>query len=435
MPCMAGGLAEFSSMKLAGTWTAKLRSGVQTLNTGDLKRETVKNKGELDKYFERELDTLREQGLFRDLRVLPQAGGKISANGKNILNFSSNDYLNLSNHPEVKAAAVEATKRLGCGATASRLMSGHLELHEALEADLARMVGSEAVLVFGSGFLVNIGVLTAIAGRDDDIYADRLNHASLIDGMLLSGAKWHRYRHKDMDHLENLLKKKASRGRRIIVTDSIFSMDGDIAPLKDLAGLANHYGATLIVDEAHAIGVMGEKGGGVCRIPGNEIDADAVVIGTLSKSLGGYGGFVACSHSMRSFLINRARSFIFSTGLPPGCLGGGRKAVLLVESTPQLGRQLLDRVHWFRENLTAEGFSLPKFESQILPIHIGNNQEALDLAGSLWQKNIMVTAIRPPTVPAGTTRLRVSVTLAHSNGDLQFAAKEFAEAARQWGVL
>lgn len=395
----------------------------------------MKNNGELDKYFDRELDMLQEQGLYRELRVLPQAGGKISVNGEKVLNFSSNDYLNLSNHPEVKAATVEAIERLGCGATASRLMSGHLDLHEALEADLARMVGSEAVLVFGSGFLVNIGVLTAIAGRDDDIFADRLNHASLIDGMLLSGARWHRYRHKDMNHLENLLKKSESKGHRFIVTDSIFSMDGDIAPLKDLAELSNRYGATLVVDEAHAIGIMGEKGGGVCRISGNEINDDMVVIGTLSKALGGYGGFVACSHSMRSFLINRARSFIFSTGLPPGCLGGGRKAVLLVESTPEIGGQLLSRVKKFREILRAEGFSLPKFESQILPIHIGDNQDALDLASSLWQKNIMVTAIRPPTVPAGTTRLRVSITLAHTNDDLQFAAKEIAGAARQWGIL
>lgn len=395
----------------------------------------MNNKGESNQYFDKELDMLREQGLFRELRVLPQAGGKISVSGEKVLNFSSNDYLNLSNHPEVKAAAVEAIERLGCGATASRLMSGHLDLHEALEADLARMVGSEAVLLFGSGFLVNIGVLTAIAGRDDDIYADRLNHASLIDGMLLSGARWHRYRHKDMNHLENLLKKSESTGRRFIVSDSIFSMDGDIAPLKDLAELANRYGATLVVDEAHAIGIMGVKGGGVCRISGNEIGADMVVIGTLSKALGGYGGFVACSHSMRSFLINRARSFIFSTGLPPGCLGGGRKAVLLVESTPEIGRQLLSRVKRFREILMAEGFSLPKFESQILPIHIGDNQDALDLASSLWQKNIMVTAIRPPTVPAGTTRLRVSITLAHTHDDLQFAAKEIAGAARQWGIL
>jgi len=405
------------------------------LNTDEHKRKRVKNKGELDTLFDRELDMLKEQGLFRELRVLPQAGGKISMDGRNFLNFSSNDYLNLSNHPEVKAAAVEATQRLGCSATASRLMSGHLELHEALETDLARMIGTEAVLVFGSGFLVNIGVLTAIAGRDDEIYSDRLNHASLIDGMLLSGAKWHRYRHKDMDHLENLIKKSGSKGQRIIVTDSIFSMDGDIAPLKDLEGLSNRYGATLVVDEAHAIGVTGEKGGGICRIPGNEIDADMVVIGTLSKSLGGYGGFVACSHSTRSFLINRARSFIFSTGLPPGCLGGGRKAVSLVTSTPQLGRQLLSKVLWFREKLLAEGFSLGGFESQILPIHIGDNQDALDVASSLWQKNIMVTAIRPPTVPAGTTRLRVSVTLAHSKDDLQSAAKAFADTARQWGIL
>ncbi|MEJ2658427.1 MAG: aminotransferase class I/II-fold pyridoxal phosphate-dependent enzyme, partial [Desulfobacterales bacterium] len=205
----------------------------------------VKNKKELDTYFDKELDSLKEQGLFRELRILPEAGGKISVNGKKFLNFSSNDYLNLASHPHVKAAAIEATAQMGCSATASRLMSGHLELHEALEVVLARMMGSDAALVFGSGFLVNIGVLTSLAGRDDEIFADRLNHASLIDGMLMSGAKWHRYRHKNMDHLETLLKKSEPRGRRIIVSDSIFSMDGDIAPLKDLDELAGRYGAML----------------------------------------------------------------------------------------------------------------------------------------------------------------------------------------------
>lgn len=389
---------------------------------------------QLDTYFDRELDLLREQGLFRELRALPEAGGKISVDGKDVINFSSNDYLNLAGHLQVKAAAMEATEKLGCGATASRLMSGHLELHDALEADLAHMVGSETALVFGSGFLVNIGVLTAIARRDDEIFADRLNHASLIDGMLLSDAKWQRYHHKDIDHLESLLRKRKTRGQCIIVTDSVFSMDGDIAPLEDLAELADRYEAILVVDEAHAIGIMGARGGGVCRIKGKEIRPE-VVIGTMSKALGGYGGFVACSYAMRSFLINRARSFIFSTGLPPACLGGGRKAVSLVDSTPEIGRQLLARVQMFREFLVKEGFSLPGFESQILPIRIGDNQQALNLADSLWKKGIMATAIRPPTVPAGTARLRVSVTLAHSIDDLRFAAEELARSARQLGIL
>ncbi len=394
----------------------------------------MNNNRQLDTYFGRELASLRERGLFRELRVLPATGGKLSIEGRKVLNFSSNDYLNLANHHQVKVAAIEATERLGCGATASRLMSGHLELHDALEIDLARMVAAEAALVFGSGFLVNIGVLTAIAGREDEIFADRLNHASLIDGMLLSGAQWHRYRHKDIDHLERLLKKSKTGGRRIIVTDSIFSMDGDIAPLKCLAELAESYKAIMVVDEAHAIGVMGARGGGVCRIKGQEIKPE-IVIGTMSKALGGYGGFVACSDTMRSFLINRARSFIYSTGLPPACLGGSHMAVSLVESTPQMGQELLARVQRFREFLVEEGFSLPEIESQILPIHIGDNQQAMNLAGSLWEKGIMVSAIRPPTVPAGTARLRVSVTLAHSIDDLQFAAKELAQSARQWGVL
>jgi len=394
----------------------------------------MKNNRQLKTHIDRELALLRERGLFRNLRALPEAGGKISLKGREVLNFSSNDYLNMATHPQVKAAAIEATERLGCGATASRLMAGHLELHEQLEADLARMVGTEAALVFGSGFLANIGVLTVLVGRDDEIFADRLNHASIIDGMLLSGAKWHRYRHKDMDHLESLLKKGKAGGRRIIVTDSIFSMDGDIAPLEELAALADRYESILVVDEAHAVGIMGEKGGGICRILGKQVKPD-VVIGTMSKALGGYGGFVACSNSIRAFLINRARSFIFSTGLPPACLGSSRMAVSLIESTPHLGRELLKRVQVFRGSLAECGFTLPEFESQILPIFIGDNQQALNLVDLLWEKGIIVTAIRPPTVPAGTTRLRVSVTLAHRNEDLQSAAETLALHARQLEIL
>jgi 8-amino-7-oxononanoate synthase len=388
-----------------------------------------------------ELDALRREGLLRELHALPEAGGKIVIAGTEVLNFSSNDYLDLAHHPALKAAATEAVVQWGCGAGASRLMSGHLQLHEDLENDLARFMETEAALVFGSGFLTNLGVLTALAGPKDTVFADHLNHASLIDGMRLSGAKWHRFRHKDMAHLESLLKKsvsshkEADEGRRIIVSDSIFSMDGDVAPLKELESLARAYDALLVVDEAHAIGVMGTRGNGVCRsVPPSGVEPD-LIVGTLSKALGGYGGFVACSRSLKELLINRARSFIYSTALPPACLGAGRRAVAMVSESPQLGAALLARARQFHALLLDAGFSMPPFESQILPIMIGDNERAVSFSRALRERGIIATAVRPPTVPKGTARLRLSVTLAHSAADLERATRVLSDCARRERIL
>ena len=396
---------------------------------------------------DQELDTLRREGLLRELRALPEAGGKIAVGGAQVLNFSSNDYLDLARHPALKAAAIEAVQRLGCGAAASRLMSGHLDLHEELESDLARFMETQAALVFGSGFLTNLGVLTALAGPADAVFADRLNHASLIDGMRLSGAKWHRYHHKDPAHLESLLKKSAGAGRRIIVSDSVFSMDGDVAPLSELETLARRYEALLVVDEAHAIGVMGARGNGVCRSTvrsagfslsienGLKPALQTLIVGTLSKALGGYGGFVACGGAVKQLLVNRARSFIYSTALPPACLGAARKAVEIVSESPELGAALLARARRFHDLLADAGFSLPPFESQILPIRIGDNQRSVDFSKKLRRRGLIATAVRPPTVPQGTARLRLSVTLAHTDADLEWAARILAETAREEGIL
>jgi 8-amino-7-oxononanoate synthase len=380
-----------------------------------------------------ELEQLTAQGLLRTLRPLPATGGKFTMDGRTVLNLSSNDYLNLANDPRVKEAAIQAVEQLGCGATASRLMSGHLELHEAVEAELAQFLGTEATLVFGSGFLTNVGVLTALLGRNDVCFADRLNHASLIDGMRLAGVNWHRYRHKDLDHLSGLLEKTPVSGRRIIVTDSVFSMDGDIAPLEGLAELAAQYEAVLVVDEAHAVGVLGPGGAGLCRSYGDRVRPD-IVIGTFSKSFGGYGGFAGCSKSMRAFLVNRARSFIYSTGLPPACLGAGRRSLEIIRSDDNLGPRLMAGTRAFRERLVADGLTVPEVESQILPVHVGENKAALDFSRALWDHGILATAVRPPTVPKGTARLRLSVTLAHNDEDLARVAELMAALARKGGL-
>ncbi len=383
---------------------------------------------------EEELASLKERGLLREMNALPETGGEIVIDSKKILNFSSNDYLGLAGDRRLKDAAIQAIERFGCGATASRLLTGDLTLHEELESDLARMMGAEAALVFGSGFLTNLGVMTTLAGVGDRVFSDTLNHASLIDGIRLSRASCDRYRHKDMAHLEELLNKNSqTAGKRIIVSESVFSMDGDIAPLEELSRLARQYQALLIIDEAHAIGVFGRNGAGVCRIPGNKAQPD-VIIGTLSKSLGGYGGFVACSAPVRRLLINKARSFIYTTGLPPACLGSAREAVRIVTSEPELGKTLLKRARRFHSLLIEHGLKMPEFESQIIPIIIGGNEAVIYFSERLQAKGLLVKPIRPPTVPPGTERVRLSLTLSMSDAALEKAASAIAESAREVGI-
>jgi 8-amino-7-oxononanoate synthase len=388
----------------------------------------------VDAFFEKELATLKQRGQLRDVYTLPQTGGEITVDGKTLVNFSSNDYLDLANDNRVKQAAIQTINEQGCGATAARLMTGHLRLHEQLETELAHMMGTEAALVFGSGFLTNLGVMTALGRAGDEIYADMLNHASLIDGTRLSKAHPILYRHKDMAHLESLLVKSKAKGKRIIVSDSVFSMDGDIAPLAGLAEIAERYNALLVIDEAHAVGVMGQDGGGACRIKGQEIKPD-VVIGTLSKSLGGYGGYAACSASIRKFLINNARSFIYSTGLPPVCAGSGREAISIIKSNPDMGKTLLDKSRRFRDLLSGAGLNVPEFESQIIPILVGDNELTVRFSQMLWNQGLLIKAIRPPTVPSGTSRVRLSVTLALSDETLRNSADMIAQTAKKAGII
>ena len=388
---------------------------------------------EKTRFLEDELALIEKKGLTRSLKPFSSSGGKFVYNGNEIINLSSNDYLNFSHNSFVKKRGSDALEKYGCGATASRLVSGHLSIHEELENNLAELCGKESCLVFGSGFLANIGVLNVLVGRNDEVYADKLNHASLIDGMLLSGAKCFRYRHKDMNNLEIFLEKSKTNGRKIIVSDSIFSMDGDIAPIKDLVFLAEKYGALLIIDEAHALGVFG-RGGGICKALDIESQPD-IILGTLSKAFGGYGGFAACTSIMRKYLINKARSFIYSTGLPPACIGSAIAAVQLVREKTDLGEMLLERAKKFHLYLAEAGFKIEKFESQIIPLHVGDNLKAMEFSQKLFNDyNILAVAIRPPTVPVGTARLRLSVSLAHSDSDLKIAAKKIKKCAKQLGI-
>jgi 8-amino-7-oxononanoate synthase len=385
-------------------------------------------------FFDTELNSLKEKGLLRQLDALPETGGEIFIDGKTVLNFSSNDYLGLANDRRLKDAGVKAVEKYGSGATASRLLAGHLDLHEELEKALARMMGTASALVFGSGFLTNIGIISAVARPEDEVFSDWLNHASIIDGIRLSRAHSYRYRHKDLDHLESLLKKRRKTGKAIIISESVFSMDGDIAPVKDMVTLADRYGALSIIDEAHAIGVMGKSGGGVCRASGSNCRPD-IVVGTLSKALGGYGGFVACPDSIRKFLVNRARTFLYSTGLPPACLGSGLAAISIVMSQPELGKQLLEKAKWFRDLLAESGLQVSPAESQIIPVIIGSNSKVLSFSKLLIECGLLIRPVRPPTVPVDTARVRLSITLSMSTRALKKAVGIIAESAKEVDII
>lgn len=378
-------------------------------------------------------DDLENQGLYRSLFSLPQTGGKFSIEGKILLNFSSNDYLNLLNNNEIKNASKYAIDIYGTGSGGSRLMSGTLTIHEELEEKIANWLGYEAAIIFGSGFLTNIGVISSLAHKNDYIFFDKLNHASLIDGILLSEAKWKRFKHNDLSNLKDLLENhKNSNGRKFIIVDSIFSMDGDIAHLNKIYKMAEEYSAFLIVDEAHSIGIFGDNGTGCCNC--NNIKPN-IITGTFSKSLGSYGGFAACSKNIKDLLVNKARSFIYSTSLPPSCLGAASKAIDLVKKDKKLGDNLIKNAKHFYGILKSYGFKLLPFESQIIPIIIGDNKKTVQLSNVLSENGIYVKAIRPPTVPKNTARLRLSVTLAHTIEDLEYAAKIIYNTSKKLEVI
>lgn len=377
---------------------------------------------------------LSKSHLDRHVQVYPEAGGKIRMGDRTYLNFSSNDYLDLTRHPDVVAKAAGALQTAGCGATASRLVTGTLALHDELEQKLARYKGYPCALLFGSGFLANVGTIPALMGKNDHIFADKLVHASILDAVTLSRGKLYRFRHNDVEHLEQLLKKNATSGPKLIVTESLFSMDGDIAPLQDIANAAQRHGAMVMVDEAHATGVFGPKGSGLVRELGLEPLVN-IALGTLSKAFGGYGGFVACSKQVRSFLINHARSFIYSTALPPPVVAAAMGALQVIEDSGELGAQLLTNAAAFRNNLQAGGLNTGDSASQIIPVMVGENSKTLAISQKLREQGIIGVAIRPPTVPQGTARIRLSVTLAHTREDLEHVARFIIATAQDEGLL
>jgi len=378
-------------------------------------------------FIQSELERLKQEGFYRRLRrVEGEQGPTLIFNGQEVLNLCSNNYLGLANHPALREAAIQAIDRYGCGSGASRLISGNMTLHEELEEKIAALKGTEAALVFNSGYQANTGILSALVGERDVVFSDALNHASIIDGCRLSRAKIVVYLHCDVGRLEEELKRAPAKSRKLIVTETLFSMDGDEAPLAEIVDVAERYGAMVMVDEAHATGVFGPNGAGVVaklgltqRVP--------VQMGTLGKALGGFGAYVAGSRALCELLINRCRTFIFTTSLPPAVLAMAIAAIDLLYKEPQRRLALWHNCRALREGLKKLGFSLGRSQSQILPLVIGDAQECMSFSERLLQKGIFAQGIRPPTVPPGTSRLRITLMATHTHEHLHKALDAFEE--------
>ncbi|TWT33079.1 8-amino-7-oxononanoate synthase [Blastopirellula retiformator] len=368
-------------------------------------------------WLEEELQTLDQLHMRRHLRTHhgPQTAEQ-TVDGQQFINFGGNDYLGLAADPRLGEAAIAAIQQEGWGSGASPLVTGHGVSHAALEAALAELEGTEAALLFSSGFAANVGTITALAGKGDVVFSDAKNHASIIDGVRLCGARPQIYQHLDVDHLEKLIAQASAFRRRYIVTDTLFSMDGDFAPLVDLCELADRYDATLIVDEAHATGVFGEQGHGVCEHLGVEEQVD-VRIGTLSKALGGHGGFVVGGQQLIDWLLNRARSYVFSTAAPMAASAAMLAALQIVRDEPERRQLLLKRADALRETLRKQGWQVGG-ESQIIPILLGEPEPTMQASHRLRDQGLFVPGIRPPSVPSGESLLRISLSYAHTPAHL-----------------
>ncbi len=358
-----------------------------------------------------QLEQLKQQKLYRTRRQVSAVEGvELLLDGRQVINFSSNDYLGLSTHPQMTAAFQQAAAQ-SVGSGSAHLISGHSESHHALEKELAEFTGRERALLFSTGYMANLGVLTALLGRTDQVFQDRLNHASLLDGGLLSGARFKRYAHNDTSNLQAKIKKQV--GRTLIVTDGVFSMDGDLAPLTELSALADANHAWLMVDDAHGLGVLGDTGGGVLQHYGLTQQQVPILMGTLGKALGSFGAFVAGSEVLIETLIQKARSYIFTTAMPVAIAEATRCSLKLIQTEAWRREKLHELIQQFRYAAKQQGLTLMNSDTAIQPLLVGDSQTALDCSQALLEKGFLVPAIRPPTVPKGQARLRVTLSANH----------------------
>lgn len=365
-----------------------------------------------------EIERIRRAGLLRRLvTTSPPCHGKIRVEGKPLVDFSSNDYMGLSQHPALKDAAAIAAKAYGVGSRASRLMSGNIDLYDRLEKKLACLKGTESSLVFGSGYLCNLAVISSLAGPGDIVLLDRLCHASMVDGALLSGARISRFGHNDVAALEDILVRKRDRYKRVLICiETVYSMDGDIAPVAEFIQAARAHEAMLLADEAHAVGVFGKDGEGVI----NRLDREkpTVMIGTFGKALGGYGAFCTTTLQFREYLVNKARSLIYSTALPPPVLAANLKAVEILPGMKETRERLLARAARFRELLSRRFCIETRGNSQIIPLILHDIKTVIELERHLQGNGILARAIRPPTVPKDSPRIRFSFSSAIEDRDI-----------------
>jgi glycine C-acetyltransferase len=377
------------------------------------------------------LGALQERGTHRQMRVM--AGGqstRMSVDGREVLLFAGSNYLDLAHHPEVVEATAAAARAFGCAAGGSRLINGNLEIHEMLERELADFLGTEAALVFSSGYMANLGVIPALADRGDVVISDALSHASIIDGCRLSRAEVRVFPHADLDCLEKLLRKTAStRHEVLVVVDGVYSMDGDVAPLAELVPLARRWGATVLVDDAHGTGTLGNTGRGSSERCGVASEVD-IVVGTLGKSLGSFGAFVAGSRALRDLLVNTARSFIFSCALAPPQVAAARAALAVMRREPWRRERLAQNADRLRDGLARLGISTAPSTTQILPVIVGDNDVAMKLCGRLLEGGVYAQGIRHPSVPEGTARLRITPMATHLESEIDHLVDLLA---KEWG--
>lgn len=374
---------------------------------------------------QKELGELKSKGLFREMKEISgMQGPLVVIDNREVILLSSNNYLGLASHPEVIKAQIEAAKEFGAGASASRLISGNMILHERLEKKIADFKGTEAAIIFTTGYMANIGTISALMGEKDLVICDKLNHASIIDGVRLSGAALRTYPHKNVERLEDILKKEISYKKKLIVTDGVFSMDGDVAPLSELVRIAETYDAILMLDDAHATGVIGKNGKGTCEHFGIK-EGVHVQMGTFSKALGNLGGFVAGSKVLIDYIRNKARSFIYSTALPPAIVNGCIKAIEIIEKDNSLREKLWSNVARFRDALLKLDFNIMETESQIIPIRTRDASLTMKSAEFLLKNGIFAPGIRPPTVPKAKCRIRASLMATHTDEHIDKAVEVF----------
>jgi glycine C-acetyltransferase len=387
--------------------------------------------------FKQELIDLEAKDLKRSLRLVEsESADWFVVDGKKVLNLCSNNYLGLANDHRLKDAAIQAIRKYGFGSGASRLVSGNMKLHRELENRLVEFKKAEACLVYNSGYTANLGIISALVGRGDVVFSDKLNHASIIDGIVLSRAELKRYAHKDMDALQELLEKAANFKKKLIISDSVFSMDGDIAPLERLIELAKDYGCLLMIDEAHATGVLGKNGRGALEHFGLEGKKnDLIQMGTLSKALGGFGAYVCGSKDLIEYLMNKSRAFIYTTSLPAAVAAADIAAIDIVENDSQPRLKLKDNIELFRGKLQALGFDTLESETAIIPLITKDPKTTMDFSQRLFAEGVFVQGIRPPTVPEGKARLRITLMATHTTADLEFALTKIEKIAKELCLL